>query len=193
MRIGFDIDNVLVDFITPYLEYHNKKYGTKFTKQDIKKYDLSEALGIEKNELEQNFIDFMFNGQGSNLAPSNNVINLIGRIAPVNDLYIITSRMDIFHKQTLEMIRKYFPGCFKGIKYSDSSGNHTKGYIAKNLGLELFVEDSPDHAVDIAKQKINVLLFDSPWNKELENSQYIKRIKNYYEILKELKIGKYAP
>ncbi len=51
MKIGIDIDEVIVEFVRGYLELYEKKYGKKILFEDIFSYNLWEPLKISKEEI----------------------------------------------------------------------------------------------------------------------------------------------
>ena len=55
MKIGIDIDGVLLDTIPAFLELVNKDKGTAFTKADITEYHFGDIIGISDDEMWEYF------------------------------------------------------------------------------------------------------------------------------------------
>ena len=51
--ILLDIDGVLLDFYTPFLNWYNARHGTSFVVQDLKKYDIAAGLQIDPQTIVQ--------------------------------------------------------------------------------------------------------------------------------------------
>ncbi|MFW6008215.1 MAG: 5' nucleotidase, NT5C type [archaeon] len=57
--------------------------------------------------------------------------------------------------------------------------------VCKWRDIDLMIEDSGKNALEIAKQGIRVLLYDRPYNQNVEHKNII-RCKNWEEIIKEI-------
>lgn len=102
-----------------------------------------------------------------------------------NNLYFVTARSEILTDITKEWLIE------KGIHNIDVHllGSDYKIEKAKELNCNLFLEDNPDNAIQIANAGIDVILMDANYNKEI-NHERITRVKNWNEV-KELIISKY--
>lgn len=52
-----------------------------------------------------------------------------------------------------------------------------------------FVEDRDKHAMEIAAQRVPVLLMDTEWNQHVGDSEYVKRVFSWDNILEQIKNG----
>ena len=65
-------------------------------------------------------------------------------------------------------------------------GHSNKASLAKELGCELFVEDSYDNALKLAKAGIDVLLLDCSYNTGALPKN-VRRVHNWFEIRQIIK------
>jgi uncharacterized HAD superfamily protein len=85
-------------------------------------------------------------------------------------------------------IRKNFSYYITDVFFAEAA-NKTKGEIASRLEALLVVEDNPEQAVEIAKKGIKVLLFDYPYNREVNHRNIIRIYSGWEEateIIKEI-------
>lgn len=53
------------------------------------------------------------------------------------------------------------------------------------LGIKLILEDSGETAIECSNERIKVILFDKPWNKQFSHEN-IFRVKNWNEAVKKI-------
>ncbi len=187
MKIGFDIDEVLLDTIPAFLDYHNPKLGTDFKKEDIFTYDLWEIIGCSREEAIGLFREFFFSGH--EIKPVEGAIEAVDYLSRSHELYNITSRDIMLKDLTHACIDKYFPNKFKEIHFTNQWGtgkSTTKGIICSEQKIDVLIEDGLHYAREVSQLGIRVLLYDCPWNQEEVNG-YIKRVRNWPEIVDYLR------
>ena len=97
-----------------------------------------------------------------------------------HNISLITSRYSLFNRQTKDWLNKHgIP--FHELHHAKEGTKHKKAN-----GCDLFIEDNLEECHSLVDHCGKVLLFDQPWNrKPIINSQII-RVKNWFEIAKEL-------
>ena len=65
--IATDNDGVLVDYIRPFLIYHNRVYNTNFRYEDITHHDISKILGLTGKETNRRLDEFMHSPSSNHL------------------------------------------------------------------------------------------------------------------------------
>lgn len=186
MKIGIDIDEVLAEFISPFLSYYNLQYNTHFKREQIHCYDLEEALSADKESVNGAILDFMH----SDLVKSLPVIPVsqksVRKLGSEHDLTIITSRSySILGKATEDWLEQNFPKVFSKVYFTGhwlDGPKKNKHQLCAELGLDLMIEDNLDYAKKCA-QVTQVYLFDCPWNQENHLPEWITRVKNWPEIM----------
>jgi len=191
-RIGIDIDEVLVDLISPFCIFHNNNHGSSLVKEDFKTYNLWKHLGGTREESEKKIRDFFESDNFEELKPVLGSQEAIKLLSKKHDLIVVTSRPKHVKDKTLNWLEEHFPEFFLDFHFTDhfSPGEiHTpKSKICLEQNIEILIEDNLEYALDCASNGIYILLFDSPWNRCEILPKEIKRIKSWQEILEVLKL-----
>jgi hypothetical protein len=171
MIFAFDLDEVLADFVGPLLEFHNRVYQTKLTREHASMYDLSGTLKCSREEVSRRMDEFYKSHEFFTLPAVDGAKEVIGRVKKKYELAIVTSRPSSLHEPTVAWLNTNFPHTFSGPYFSTndlsgSAGERTKAEICKNIGAMAIVEDHPEYARQCSENGIHVLLFSRPWNKE---------------------------
>lgn len=191
MRIGIDIDGCLADvakFITD--------FGTKFCyenninfnfKED--EYDEVKALGISNENVEkfwnQHLVYYATKYPAREFASE-----VIKKLNEHNEIYIITARNeDGLPEEAYGYMQKMVKTWLENQKIQYSKLIFTTGsklpYCLENK-IDLMIEDAPKNVIEIS-QKIPVLCFDNPYNKNVEGKNII-RVYSWYDVLSKFKI-----
>ena len=190
MRIGLDIDNVLVDTIRPMISWHNIKYGTSYSREDITKFDYWKIFGLSMEQAIRDFHE-MIREENDLITPMPYAIENMEKLE-MHDKLAISSRSTCIKEETEKCLEKHFG---KGIReiylangFGFGEGNVlTKSEIARKLEVELVVEDSMEEAREIAKSGIKVFLYDSPWNQGIPPHN-VTRIYSWQDIVSRIEL-----
>ena len=104
MIIGVDLDGVVVDLMTPFLEFHNRNYGTSFSYQSITHQDFWIPLGLEKEEANQRLFEFMKNSSFHDIKPQRGAIDALKKLSRNHRLDVITSRPEFYTEKTIQWL-----------------------------------------------------------------------------------------
>lgn len=190
MIIGFDLDDVLLDFRETLHVYHNNNYGTNYKREQFKEA-LEEMWNCTIEESKKRVFNFYQSSEHRNAEPINGAVEKIKKLKQHHILHVVTARPEELKNITLEWLDKYFPQTFDGIHFTNQYQYHekgpirTKGEVCKELGIEFFVDDSLCNVNDIANFGIPALLFDGPWNQG-EVKPPIRRVYSWDEIVEIL-------
>lgn len=192
-RIGIDIDDTLLDFVSPYLSYHNEIYNTNFKKETFETYSFNLNMGGTMAEVIDGVHNFYKTSFFKEIQPFPNSVEIIDAFKQKDyELFIITSRPDFIIDETKKWIDNHFPNKFSDIFFSYNhytrrkNNGKTKAEICNDLGVSVLIDDSLEYGLQCANKGINVLLLDSPWNRNGEHKRII-RVKNWEEIRRELR------
>ena len=196
MRLGFDLDEVVVDLTAEFDKYLQAAHGIEWPAECYVSYNFSDCLfDPEDEERNAAIIKDMY---AQLVKP-----DLTDAAEPVKDatkvlielkrrghkIYFISSRPKQIQPETFKWLRKYgIP--FDGLKVIGQSV--PKGVYGRNLHLDMFVDDLPAHLENMWKFKKRwrkgLLLFDKPWNgSSVDGSKFI-RVLNWQDILRHVGI-----
>lgn len=159
-KIGLDIDEVLADWVTSWIEYYDLKRPTTWylDRFIVKRFEEMKSKGI---------LDDFYLSLKPKIKPEE---------IPFEPICYITSR-PVDTEVTKKWLEKH------GFPMRDV---HTVGYneskidIAKKAGVEVFVDDRYDNFVEFNKNNICCYLMDAPHNQRYNVG--FKRIKSLKEL-----------
>ena len=189
MKIGIDIDDVVVEFVKGYLKMYEKTYGQKFVFEDLKSYNFGYLLDFSKEEEYESVNKFFETKDFENLDLIEGAKEAIYEISKENEIFFITSRPSFTNSKTKVFLKKYFSEI--SFELIHSGGFHLQGKHKEEICLDreikIMIEDHYDFALKCAEKGIRVFLLDKPWNQSQEEHENIMRVKNWNEILGKLK------
>jgi len=145
-------------------------------------------VGRNKRRSYPKLYGFFNSDHFKNIQPVSGSQEAINEIAKDHDLVIITSRQHDIKNHTIDWIQQHFPETFFGIHFGNHYGlsgqKKSKLEMCDMLNIDMLIEDSADYANECANSNRKVLLFDTPWNRNIKlNSGNIYRINSWYEVL----------
>ncbi len=190
MRIGVDIDGVLVDddqFIldctTKFVVENNLSNYIEPKSYEYNKFNWD--IDILDEYRDKYFFEHVKNNTARRFASE--VINKL--MSEGHEIYIITSRYlstDTTDKGKMmrECTKKWLSD--NNIKYTDLFFSSDKIVQIKELGLDIMIEDSPE-TIPIFSEIVKILCFDCRYNTHLVGNN-ITRVYSWYDIY--MKINK---
>lgn len=190
MKIGIDLDEVLADFLSTLIEFHNEKRGTSFKRNDFHSYRVYEVWGGTLEETIAEIYEFYETKFFDRVKPMPGALESVNELSRNHELIVITSRQLDISQKTISWIEKYFSGRFSGIFFTNqnslSGKSLSKSSICRNSEIEFMVEDYLDYASECARSVKKVLLYDSPWNKTADLPENIFRVYSWKDISENL-------
>ncbi len=187
--IGFDLDDILLNFNDTLRAYYNTVYKTHFEREHMISFHLDKLWGLPMEETAERVLQFYNHESHLNALPVEGSMEGIEKLAKNHTLFLITAKPELLREKTEEWLTKYFPGMFAGVHFTNhfigDTGKRKKSEVCLELGIEVFVEDALHNAQDVADAGIPVLLFDTPWN-QAEVLPPITRVFSWPEIVEKL-------
>ena len=177
-KIGFDIDGVVVDFVTMFQEYLNDHYNISFKQEDLKYKGFESISGLPYSKVLKlvNLMAKDIPGQIAHIYPDN-----------VSAIYKYAERDPnvtfITHRWVKKDTYKFLDIIFSGIKYNVhfvSPIMSKSGIIRKNK-IDLFVDDGVNIVKDLHANGIESVLMEQPYNIGMDVP--VKIIKSLEEII----------
>jgi len=193
MRIGIDADGVLTDMTA-----FNVEYGQRFFKRPPLNeggYSVKEIFGCsEKEEFRYGLYCFITYCKKWPPRPGcREVIELLNRDG--HELYEITARKFTTMKNPIgwysrHLFRRWVrkQGMhFREIYFcSESHSPEDKLTGCQKYAVDLMIDDKPEVAYYLAERGIRVLLYDTPYNQEVQGENIV-RVRDWKEIYEYIK------
>ncbi|HEY0221124.1 MAG TPA: HAD hydrolase-like protein [Candidatus Paceibacterota bacterium] len=190
-NIGFDLDDVLLNFSDPFREYLNSILNKDLKRNDIKSFYYEDQYGVSGAEMKKLVNDFYIDDNHYNALPVPGAKEVLESLSKDNKLFIITAKPDYIAEKTENWVSEYFPGLFQQIHFAnhyhgDESKKRKKSDICKELEIDILVDDSLENANEVAGVGIPVLLPDRPWNQLEKVHPFVTRVYSWKEIEEKL-------
>lgn len=187
MKIGIDIDEIIVEFVRGYLQLYNQKYNKTLSLDEVFSYNLFEPLKISR-EASIELADEYYDSEGfDNILFVDGAEEGIKKLNKDYELIFVTARPSHVKKKTEIFIKNLFPDLDSKIFYSKNIWEEGlfKSEICKTHQCDVLIEDDLKHALECAENGIKIILLDKPWNQNVEHENII-RAKNWDEILEKI-------
>lgn len=186
MRIGIDIDGVILDFERQ-MSFYAEIYDLLVLKKDgvvnKKAFSYLRRYNWTKEET-KDFVDkYLIKGtMDCNVIPG--AKEVIDMLSLYNEIYIITARGGI-KKETISYVKnKLFEN---KINVSNICFNiKDKLEIVKKLNIDVMIEDNPDTCKILSSNGIKSLYLRDKNSRVLEENEYLIEVDNWGEILRIL-------
>jgi uncharacterized HAD superfamily protein len=177
MNLGFDIDGVISDFVSAFIDLVYEKYHVTISEKDIYCHDLNLVLGIRKKERNELIAEIL----KKDLPLYSGAKETLERLqVEGHNIYLLTAR----YGDLIDVTRLWLKN--KGIPYNGLLQLAEGEKYQANINLDLIVEDCLLDAIEWT-QKINaVLILDHPWNQTKNVKNLVKRVHGWDEIYNEI-------
>jgi uncharacterized HAD superfamily protein len=187
LKIAFDLDDVLAQFVAAFIAFHNRMYSTHLVYEGVFSYTFSEVLGGSSDDVIAKVRDFRFSPEFKTIKPVESTQDVVQRLASTHELIIITSREETMKQQSLEWLQTYFPNCFTEVYftsdfYSKQGQNFKKSDICRLHNVDIMIDDSFTFAEECSAYTRKTFLVNRPWNINYKNSENVIRIDTIAEV-----------
>lgn len=191
--IAIDIDEVLGEYAVEFVKFSNARWGTNLSVEDYSE-NWSEMWQIDHREtMERSKIIYTkgvgFYGDLKKLVGADEAMQTLKE---TYDLVLVTSRPLSVEQETRDWLEQhysnlvsaiYFAGMYDG-DITDKSFLKTKANVFSEIKPTFIIDDLPKHCHAAADMGIRAILFgEYPWNKDTEETDRIKRCRNWSEVV----------
>jgi len=189
MKIGIDLDDTIWKYHEKFFEFYNHNNGTNYIMEDYNQYSLNNFFNITEEEvviLIDKFEESVFFEEVLFLE---GFLESFKSISKYHEVYFITARPSKTLDTVIKRMMKFLSENPKIHFVRDSKTNirKEKSEYCRELGIDIMIDDAFHHLELCSKDGINGLLIDYPWNQKEELPENIIRVKNWKEILFEIK------
>lgn len=197
MKLGFDLDEVVVALCDVLVEHMNKEFDLNWSMEDFKVYSLLEnnySDDEEHNDKIATHIIEVVNDPEFQLTakPYEGAPAFIRRLKKEgHSIHFITCRKLGVEKYSTKWLRKYkIP--FDSLYHLGYGAE--KGKLGRALNLDFYIDDHEEHLISMYKYKKRwakgLALMTRPWNVDSYDASKFVRINNWAELKRHLGIHK---
>lgn len=170
LKIGFDIDGVLADFVSgfaallPEYEIDSFSWGLGLTKEQ-------ERVGWKRVDASPSF--------WYDLA----ILNSLPAIDPQHEVFFITKRRHTPGQEPTSISAARWLHDKLGVSLPTVLALSNKGEVCRAIGIDTFIDDKPENCWDVQDESPNTetFLFDQPWNRHDTRVLRVKTLDEYLE------------
>jgi hypothetical protein len=186
----FDIDGVIADYSTHYQNFLEDVCGLKKVNVKRKSYSFYETYGITRQEEEQFNNNFVQVGGFKDIPVFDGVVDTIKKLKSFGyKIILVTARPNWIFKRIAADTQHWLKK--NDVPYDLLFWNKDKSDVIINnifpANIKCMVEDRDKHALEVSHIGVDVLLLDKSYNKGISDTDRIKRIYGYSEILDFIK------
>jgi 5'(3')-deoxyribonucleotidase len=161
MRIGLDLDGVIINLMPEILRRWNRDHGTDIKEEDMVLYDSLMELAGSVVYLKVWWKQQVLSGMYLQARLYRGASDFIEELGRKHDIVIITSRLDVLPQvisDTAESL-DYYKIPYKELHFIKEK------YLVE---CDVYIEDSPPCIKELWQAHKNVIMPRRPWNQELE-------------------------
>jgi 5'(3')-deoxyribonucleotidase len=186
--IALDLEGTIADIHTPFVEVYNKKYKTNHTISDITHWGFTDGPIKATTDEFFDIVCELWMKTPNKIPPTESYVGeIIAKLQECSAVDILTQAV------VLDRFGNYGRASVKGWLrkrwvHSIAINNSKERQNKLEFGRDIYVDDSPMLAKEAQKKKVGlILLYDRPWNQNIRDDKYVKRIFSLSEVLKYAK------
>lgn len=188
MKIGIDIEGVLADIHTLFIKKYNLGYQTKFRIEDITNWSLENTkIGIKDKEFAEFVRELWHNHWNEIPMIEEDAAEKLRTFSKFCEICIATNCVALDGRNAKL-------GETNLLKWMEKYGLFYNRFIPLGMGknkadleYDYLIDDNPFLVEEMKKRKKFMFLYNRPWNKDINESKYIKRIFSLSEVMGFLK------
>ncbi len=165
-RLAFDIDGVVADIMTTFLDMAQEHHGPHdFRYDDITTFYLGDCLGLDPRLIATLIRELIDRPHELPVNPFPHAVPVLCRLAEEVPLLFVTARdrpepIQLWLNQTLAPVPS------RSIWVMATGDPDTKLHYLKSHAIQYFVEDRLETCFDLARAGITPIVFAQPWNRQ---------------------------
>ncbi len=175
LNICIDIDGTIT---SPYhfIPYLNELYSKNITEKEYNTHNWENLYGVDILTIMSEFHEkYMHSYTEAKIV--DNAKNVIDNLRNYHNLYFVTAR----HNKLEDITKNWLNENGFGDIDVYLLGSDYKVEKAKELECNIFIEDNPSNAMQLASEGMKVLLIDTNYNKHVEHENIV-RVNNWIDI-----------
>jgi uncharacterized HAD superfamily protein len=165
-RLGFDIDGVVADIMTTFLDMAQERFGPHpFSVDDITTFYLEDCLGFDPGMVSALIRELIDRPHELPVEPFPQAVPTLSRLSEEVPLVFVTAR-DRPGPIQLWLNRTLAPVPSRSIWVMATGDPDTKLHYLRAHAIQYFVEDRLETCFDLAREGITPIVFAQPWNRK---------------------------
>jgi len=177
LKIGLDIDGVIVDYAAVMLPLLSEVCDRPVTLRDVNAWDLKECLNIDDEAVEYIWQQTLGTELLLHAPPIEGAIDGLSRINH-HEIWIITGRPAAMQSLTESWLHE------REIKYDNIVFVENGSKMSAGPVFDLFVEDYLEEALIFASAGTLTLLFNQPWNQSTSLPRNCRRVHKWKDVIR---------
>lgn len=171
--IAVDIDDVLADFASFFVDYSNRNWQSNLTHDDFNE-DYGQVWGVDRDETTRRAQQLHDPALFLAIAPNFDALATLLKLKENYELIIATSRRSSLTEATHSWLEKHYGGIFDRVYFSGiydgvitaKNVTRTKRDLLVEHGVDYLIDDQIKHCFGAAGSGVQAVLFgDRGWNK----------------------------
>ena len=179
-KIAIDIDGVMLDSMSKLVELYNAQHKTNYRLEQLTKWEVWEPLKTTKKEVFELFDQITDKGLWPQVNPCDPYAPTVTqKLSKQYEIQLVTARTVESMNPVLDRLMGLgyvFDGAIR-VAVQDTTA---KAKFAKDF--KFFVDDSPYQSMAIAEAGGTVLLYDQPWNRHIEDTPNLCRVRDWKDV-----------
>ena len=185
MNIGVDLDDVVIEYVKPLLEYYNHVHFDRVRPENIVSFEFDKYLPkIDSPEEKKALMEgFMHHEVFQQLPPVPGAIaSLDALVRSGHTLHFITSRASKAIDTTYKWLDAH------GLPIDRVYFNKEKGWLAHKLKLGAHIDDGMHNLDGIAQDSrlTKTIIYDRPWNRSVPYVAAHERVRDWTQAFNVL-------
>jgi len=180
-QTAFDVDGVVADTMALFLRLARERYGLHYlTKDHIRDYDLYQCLDLSREVIDDLICLTLDDTHTLETPPMPAAPDVLSDLAPHGALRFVTAR--IWPDSIIRWLQKTLPSVDPAqIQVIATGAPESKLKILKEMGVRYFIEDRWETCSLLAREGIQPILFDQPWNRTRQ-ADHFPRVGSWLEL-----------
>jgi 5'(3')-deoxyribonucleotidase len=189
--IAIDIDDVLADNASGFVEFSNQRWGTNLTPDQYDEH-WAKIWQVDNRETDRRANIFHDSGVLRTYRYDDSALTVLRRLSLDYRLLVITSRRLQTKGDTVAWIHEHYPDIFTdetihfaGIwdTVNDQSIALTKASLVDTLGVDYLIDDQLKHCLAVAASGKQALLFGNyRWNQVAQLPEGVTRVADWQAV-----------
>ena len=185
MKIGFDIDDTLIDLRLHAFHIYNRKLNRELDIEafrQIRRVEIHEPFGMTDQEGATMWKDTLEEIYFTDCPPFPGAVEVLNELARLgHEIYYITARPEAYGERTKEWMRAAgFP--VEDSRFHYGMQDDEKIHIIEKLDLDIYVDDKPAILETLRDHSLRIFVKDQTYNTEMK----VPRIIDWQDFFGEI-------